>query len=326
MQYKRLGNTGLEVSRICLGCMSFGDPDSGERAWAIPEEDARPIVKKALDGGVNFFDTANVYAKGLSEEITGNLLWSMAKREDIVLATKVYGRMRPGPNGNGLSRKAIMHEIDASLKRLGTDYIDLYQIHRLDHVTPFEETLEALSDVVKAGKVRYIGASSMHAWQLMKMLMIQKQNGWAQFISMQNHVNLLHREEEREMLPLCENEGIGVIPWSPLARGKLTRDWGTKTKRSENDDFGVNLYAGAEIASEQIVKTVAEISKERGIPRAQIALAWLLQKPMITAPIVGATKSEQLDDPIEAVEIALSDDEIARLEAPYVPLMPVGFS
>lgn len=325
MDYTRLGKTGLEVSRICMGCMSFGDPGLG-RKWALSEQDSRPIIKKALDGGINFFDTANVYSEGTSEEIVGNVLWDMVPREDIVLATKVYGRMRPGPNGAGINRKSIMHEVDQSLIRLKTDYIDLYQIHRLDHKTPMEETLEALHDVVKAGKVRYIGASSMYAWQFMKMLMLQKLNGWTQFVSMQDHLNLLYREEEREMLPLCQSEGIGVIPWSPMARGHLTRDWGTKTDRVQTDEFGQDLYTQAEKAAETIVKTVASIAKETGHPRAQIALAWILQKSMVTAPIVGATKAEQLNDAIASVEITLSDEHIAQLEAPYVSQNPVGFS
>jgi aryl-alcohol dehydrogenase-like predicted oxidoreductase len=325
MQYTRLGNTGLEVSRVCLGCMSFGSRGLENRNWAIPEEAARPIIKKALDGGINFFDTANVYSEGSSEEITGKLLWEMVPRDQVVLATKVYGRMRPGPNGNGISRKTIMHEVDESLRRLGTDYIDLYQIHRLDHRTPFEETLEALNDLVRAGKVRYIGASSMYAWQFMKMIGIQRANGWAQFVSMQNHVNLIHREEEREMLPLCLSEGIGVIPWSPLGRGKLTRPWGTTTHRSETDGFGRNLY-DEEIAAEKIVNAVSDVAKQKDIAMAQVALAWLLQKPMIAAPIVGATKPENLDDVLAAVDITLSNEEIEQLEAPYIPVKPAGFS
>lgn len=325
MKYTKLGKTGLEVSRICMGCMSFGNPQTGDRLWALTEDKSRPIVKKALDSGINFFDTANVYSHGTSEEITGKLLWSMVKREDIVLATKVHGRMREGANGAGQSRKAILHEIDQSLKRLGTDYVDLYQIHRFDPETPIEETLEALHDVVKAGKVRYIGASSMFAWQFMKMLMTQRRHGWTQFVSMQDHVNLLHREEEREMLPLCANEGIGVIPWSPLARGRLTREWAEKTLRSENDAFGGSLYTEGEQASKAIVGAVGQIATIRGLTRAQVALAWLLHKSVITAPIVGATRPEQLDDAIAAVDTALSIDEIAALEAPYIPLRPAGF-
>ena len=296
MQYTHLGRTGLEVSRICLGCMSFGDVSTGERLWALDEDGSRPIIKQALDNGINFFDTANVYSKGTSEEITGKLLWETVRREDIVLATKVHGRMRLGPNGGGQSRKEIMFEVDESLRRLGTDYIDLYQIHRYDPNTPIEETLEALNDVVRAGKVRYLGASSMFAYQFMRMLMTQRIKGWAQFVSMQNHVNLLHREEEREMLPLCHEEGIGVIPWSPLARGRLARPWGTGTKRSDNDAYAGVLYTKGEQASEQIVNTVADFASRRSVPMAQIALAWLLAKPSITAPIVGATRPEQLAD------------------------------
>ena len=326
MDYVRLGKTGLEVSRLCLGCMAFGDVSTGERLWALDEDGSRPIIRRALDAGINFFDTANMYSKGTSEEITGKLLWSMVKREDVVLATKVHYRMRLGPNGMGQSRKAIMHEIDESLRRLGTDYIDLYQIHRYDPDTPIEETLEALHDVVKAGKVRYLGASSMFAYQFMKMLMTQRMKGFAPFISMQNHVNLLHREEEREMLPLCRDEGIGVIPWSPLARGRLARPWGTDTKRSETDTFAGALYTRGEEASKAIVSAVDSIAAKRGVPMAQVALAWLLSKPAITAPIVGATKVEQLEDAIGALTIDLTDEEITTLEAPYQPLLPVGFS
>ncbi len=325
MDYTRLGRTGLEVSRLCLGCMAFGDVSTGERLWALDEEHSRPIIKKALDAGINFFDTANVYSKGTSEEITGKLLWSMVKREDIVLTSKVHFRMRLGPNGMGQSRKEILFEIDESLKRLGTDYIDLYQIHRYDPNTPIEETLETLHDVVKAGKVRYIGASSMFAYQFMRMLMIQRLNGWTRFVSMQNHVNLLHREEEREMLPLCREEGIGVIPWSPLARGRLARPWGTDTKRSGNDPFAGELYGRGEEASKKIVFAVADLAEKRGVPMAQVALAWLLDKPEIAAPIVGATRAEQLDDAVGALDLKLEPDEIAALEAPYLPLNPVGF-
>jgi len=325
MHYTRLGKSGLEVSRLCLGCMAFGDVSTGERLWALDEDTSRPIIRQALDAGVNFFDTANVYSKGTSETITGKILWSMVRREEIVLATKVHGRMRLGPNGGGQSRKAILHEIDESLKRLGTDYVDLYQIHRYDPSTPIEETLEALHEVVKAGKVRYLGASSMFAWQFMKMLMTQRMKGWAPFISMQNHVNLLHREEEREMLPLCRAERIGVIPWSPLARGRLARPWGTDTRRTETDAFAGVLYTKGEQASRQIVANVADIAGKRGVPMAQVALAWLMAKPEITAPIVGATRPEQLADAIAAIDIRLDHDEIAALERPYVPLEPVGF-
>lgn len=325
MRYTRLGKTGLEVSRLCLGCMAFGDVSTGERLWALDEEKSKPIIRQALDAGINFFDTANQYSRGTSEQITGKILWSFVRREEIVLATKVHFRMRQGPNGMGQSRKNILFEVDESLKRLGTDYIDLYQIHRYDPQTPIEETLEALHDVVKAGKVRYVGASSMFAYQFMKMLMTQRMKGWAPFVSMQNHVNLLHREEEREMLPLCREEGVGVIPWSPLARGRLARSWGTDTKRTENDPFAGVLYTKGEEASKQIVSAVADLAGKRGVPMAQIALAWLLKKPEITAPIIGATKPEQLADAVAAIDLKLSTDEIEALEAPYVPLMPVGF-
>ncbi len=325
MEYSRLGKTGLEVSRICLGCMAFGDVSTGERLWALNEDQSRPIIKQALDNGINFFDTANVYSLGTSEEITGKLLWSMVRREDVVLATKVHNRMRFGPNGMGQSRKEIFHEIDESLKRLGTDYIDLYQIHRHDPQTPIEETLDALNDVVKAGKVRYLGASSMFAYQFMKMVMTQRMKGWAPFISMQNHVNLLHREEEREMLPLCREEGIGVIPWSPLARGRLARPWGTDTKRSENDAFAGVLYTAGEEASQAIVAAVADLAGKYAVPMAQVALAWLLGKSGITAPIIGATRPEHLADALGALDLELTPEDVAGLEAPYRPLKPVGF-
>lgn len=326
MDYTKLGSTGLEVSRLCLGCMSFGNPDLGDREWALREDEARPIVKKALDAGINFFDTANIYSYGTSEEITGKLLWEMVPRHEIVLATKVNGKMRYGPNGGGQSRKAIMHEIDQSLKRLGTDYVDLYQIHRYDKSTPMEETLEALHDVVKAGKARYIGASSMFAWQFMKMLKIQEIHGWVKFVSMQNQVNLLYREEEREMLPLCRTEGIGVIPWSPLARGRLARQWQAETKRSNTDPGSTNFYKFAEKASRKIVRRVEKLADKRGVTMAQIAVAWHMHKPYITAPIVGATKPEHIDDAVAALDVVLTDSEIARLEEPYTPVQPVAFS
>src|SRR3982751_5132063 len=279
MDYTNLGNTGLEVSRICLGCMSFGDRSKG-RDWVLDLDQSRPIVRAAWEAGINFFDTANVYAAGTSEEITGTLLWELAPRDEIVLATKVNGEMRKGPNGHGQSRKAILSEIDNSLRRLKTDYVDLYQIHRFDYLTPIEETLEALDEVVKSGKARYIGASSMWAWQFMKMLKTQEANGWSRFVSMQNHLNLIYREEEREMLPLCADQGIGVIPWSPLARGRLTRDWAESTARSESDQFGSTLYAEGDRA---IVERVAEVAQARGVPRAEVALAWVLSKPVVTA-------------------------------------------
>jgi aryl-alcohol dehydrogenase-like predicted oxidoreductase len=326
MDYVKLGRTGLEVSRLCLGGMSYGEPDRGNHGWTLPEADSRPFIRKALDLGINFFDTANVYSAGSSEEIVGRALTDFVPRDEVVIATKVHGRMRPGPNGAGLSRKAILAGIDASLKRLGTDYVDLYQIHRWDPTTPIDETLEALNDVVRAGKARYIGASSMHAWQFMKALALSERHGWARFVSMQNYVNLLYREEAREMLPLCRAEGIGVIPWSPLARGRLTRDWDTTTARSETDEFGKTLYTATTEADRRVVEAVAAVAAGRGIPRAQVALAWVLQTPGVTAPIVGATRLEHLSDAVAALEVKLTPEEIAALEAPYVPHSVLGFS
>jgi aryl-alcohol dehydrogenase-like predicted oxidoreductase len=323
MQYTKLGHTGLDVSRLCIGCMSFGDPKRGNHEWSLDEEKSRPIIRRAVEAGINFFDTANVYSDGSSEEIVGKVLKDLIPRDELVLATKVHGRMHKGPNGAGLSRKAIMAGIDASLTRLGMDYVDLYQIHRFDYDTPIEETLEALHDVVKAGKARYIGASSMYAWQFATMLHVAEANGWTRFASMQNFVNLLYREEEREMLPLCEAEGIGVIPWSPLARGRLTRPWDTKTERSETDAFGKTLFHESD---KPVVNRLAEVAKARGVPMAQIALAWVLAKEEVTAPIVGATKPEQLDAAIAAVELGLSEDEIAKLEEPYQPHAVAGFA
>ncbi|HET9148760.1 MAG TPA: aldo/keto reductase, partial [Acetobacteraceae bacterium] len=288
---------------------------------------SRPFIKRALEGGINFFDTANVYSDGTSEEILGRALKDFSTRDEVVVATKVHGRMRPGPNGAGLSRRAIMSEIDASLRRLGMDHVDLYQIHRWDYHTPIEETMEALHDVVKAGKARYIGASSMHAWQFAQALAVAERHGWTRFVSMQNYVNLLYREEEREMLPLCRAEGIGVIPWSPLARGRLTRDWDEGSARSETDEFGKTLYAkSSSDADRQVVGRVAEIARERGVPRAQVALAWVLAKPGITAPIVGATKLPHLEDALGALSLKLSPEEIGRLEEPYVPHAVAGFA
>lgn len=324
MQTTRFGRTGLEVSRLCLGCMSYGEPSRGNHAWSLPEEVSRPFFKRALDLGFNFFDTANVYSDGTSEEFTGRALLSYAPRHAVVIATKVHGRMHPGPNGAGLSRKAIMTEIDASLQRLGTDHVDLYQIHRWDAKTPIEETMEALHDVVKAGKARYIGASSMFAWQFAKAQHVAERHGWTRFVSMQNYVNLLYREEEREMLPLCRDQGIAVMPWSPMARGRLTRDWDTTSARVETDDFGRTLYAKTADADRKVVEAVAAVAARLGKPRAQVALAWVLQKPGITSPIVGATKLEQLDDAAAAVELKLSPADVAELEAPYVPHAVVG--
>ena len=326
MDYVNLGRTGLEVSRICLGCMSFGIPERGAHRWTLREDESRKFIQQALNLGISFFDTANVYSDGTSEEIVGRALHDFAKRDEVVIATKVNGRMRPDPNGAGLSRKAIMCEIDHSLKRLGTDYVDLYQIHRWDYNTPIEETLEALHDVVKVGKARYIGASSMYAWQFSQALHLSQLHGWTRFISMQNYLNLLYREEEREMLPLCAAEGIGVIPWSPLARGRLTRDWDEATARSETDEFGKTLYANSSDGDRQVVEQVAKVAASRGIPRAQVALAWVLQKNPVTAPIVGATKLQHLDDAVAAVSINLTPDEVSTLESPYIPHAVAGFS
>lgn len=323
MDYVNLGNTGLKVSRICLGCMSFGASDQGTHPWTMDEESSRPFIRQALDAGINFFDTANVYSLGTSEEILGRAITDMTRREEVVIATKVHGRMRPGPNGAGLSRAAIMHEIDASLRRLGTDYVDLYQIHRWDDRTPIAETMEALHDVVKAGKARYIGASSMYAWQFFKAQYTAQMNGWTPFVSMQNHYNLIQREEEREMMPLCVDQGVGVIPWSPLARGRLTRDWEVTTARSETDAFGTTLYDHP--GDREIAAAVASIAADRGVPRAQVAMAWVLSKSFVTAPIVGATKVTHIDDAVAAVELRLTAEEIAALEAPYTPHPVVGF-
>jgi 1-deoxyxylulose-5-phosphate synthase len=325
MDYVKLGSTGLDVSRLCLGCMTFGIPDRGAHEWTLDEEKSRPILRQAVEAGINFFDTANVYSDGTSEEIVGRALKELTRREEVVIATKVYQRMRPGPNGAGLSRKAIMTEIDASLTRLGTDYVDLYQIHRFDYDTPIEETMEALHDVVKAGKARYIGASSMYAWQFATMLHVAESNGWTRFVTMQNYLNLLYREEEREMLPLCEAEGVGVIPWSPLARGRLTRDWDETTGRSETDKFGKTLYEQTAAADRKVVEAVAEVAKERGVPRAQVALAWVLAQPEVSAPIVGASRPGHLEDAVAALGLELSEEEINRLEAPYIPHAVVGF-
>jgi aryl-alcohol dehydrogenase-like predicted oxidoreductase len=325
MKYVNLGATGLKVSRICLGCMSFGSKVG--RQWALEDEESRPFFKQALEAGINFFDTANVYSTGVSEEITGRALKDFARREEIVLATKVYGKMRDDPNGKGLSRKAILNEIDNSLRRLGTDYVDLYQTHRYDPETPLEETLEALNDVVKAGKARYIGASSQWAWQFMKALGIQRANGWSRYVSMQNHLNLLYREEEREMIPLCISEGIGLIPWSPLARGRLARPAEDQsTTRATTDEFGRNLYSPTAGADRAVIARVQELAKKRGRPMAQIALAWALHKPGITSPIIGATKQQHLTDAIAADDVTLSGDEMKFLEEAYTAHPVAGFS
>ncbi|MFC0283430.1 aldo/keto reductase [Camelimonas abortus] len=325
MKYVKFGATGLEVSRICLGCMTYGVPERGSHPWTLDEEQSRPLIRKALELGINFFDTANAYSDGTSEEILGRALKDFARREEVVIATKVCLRMRKGPNGAGLSRKAIMHEIDASLKRLGVDYVDLYQIHRWDHETPLEETLEALHDVVKAGKALYVGASSMHAWQFAKALYTARLNGWTEFVSMQNHLNLLMREEEREMLPLCRDQGVAVMPWSPLARGRLTRDYDATSRRQETDAFGATLYTAEEESNRRIIGAVGRIAGRRGVPRAQVALAWALQKEGVTAPIVGASSERHLTDAVAALELRLTNEEIAELEAPYTPRANAGF-
>jgi aryl-alcohol dehydrogenase-like predicted oxidoreductase len=326
MRYTKLGATGLDVSAICLGCMTYGEPGRGQHSWTLNEAESRPLLAQALDSGINFFDTANVYSDGSSEEILGAFLKGSVSRDDVVIATKVNGRMRPGPNGAGLSRKAILSEIDHSLRRLQTDFVDLYQIHRWDYGTPIHETLEALDAVVKAGKARYIGASSMFAWQFSKALHLQAANGWTRFSTMQDHLNLLYREEEREMLPLCRDAGIGVLPWSPLARGRLARDRHASTARIETDEFGKHLYDGNDASDAAIIQAVGDIAHRRGATRAQVALAWLHHNPTVSAPIVGASKPEHLSDAIGSLEIDLTPDEMARLEAPYRPRPIAGFS
>ena len=323
MDYVKLGSTGLDVSPICLGCMTYGDPQRGSHAWSLPEDQARPFFERAVEAGINFFDTADVYSDGSSEEITGRALKDLIPREDLVLATKVFNPMRPGrPNGRGLSRKAILTGIDASLTRLGMDHVDLYQIHRWDYGTPIEETMEALHDVVKSGKARYIGASSMYAWQFQKAQNIAVANGWTPFVTMQDHYNLLAREEEREMLPYCLDSGVGVIPWSPLARGKLTRAWDSETSRSETDEFGKTLYADTD---REIVQAVLDVAEARGAAPASVALAWVMRHPAVSSPIVGASKPHHLDDALAAIDLELTDEEVATLEASYTPRENSGF-
>jgi len=326
MQYIKLGTTGLDVSPVAIGAMTYGDPGRGHPVWSLSEDESRPLIKHAIDVGINFFDTANMYSQGSSEEILGRALRDFANRDEVVIATKVYFPLRKGLNARGLSRKAIMANIDASLRRLGMDYVDLYQIHRWDYDTPIEVTLEALHDVVKAGKARYIGASSMYAWQFCKALYLADRHGWTRFATMQDHYNLLQREEEREMLPLCAAEGIGVLPWSPLARGRLARAWDERTNRLETDEYGKKLYVAATDSDRQVVERVGEIAEKRGVPRAQVALAWILHKPVVTAPIVGASKPHHLDDAVAALSLKLTAEEIAALEEPYVPHPVVGFS
>src|SRR4051794_4586723 len=326
MQIVKLGRTGMDVSRLCLGCMTFGVPDRGAHPWTLDEERSRPIIRGALELGFNFLDTANAYSDGTSEEIVGRAVREFARRDEVVIATKVFNPMRNGPNGGGLSRKAIFAEVDASLRRLGMDYVDLYQIHRWDYGTPIEETLDALNDVVKSGKVRYIGASSMYAWQFCKALYLADRRGWTRFVTMQDHYNLLYREEEREMLPLCAAEGVGVLPWSPLARGRLTRAWDDTTERARTDEYGQKLYSSTTEADRLVVERVANVAARRGVARAVVALAWLLKNPTVTAPIVGASKLNHLDDAIAALSFTLDAEEIFELEAPYVPHPVLGFS
>ena len=325
MEYVRLGTTGMQVSRICLGCMGFGDAGRWVHKWVLDEEESRPVIRHALELGINFFDTANIYSLGVSEEILGRALKDFANRDEIVIATKLHGKMRQGPNGGGLSRKAILSEIDKSLARLGADYVDLYQIHRWDYETPIEETMEALHDVVRAGKARYIGASAMWAWQFQKALHVAERHGWTRFVSMQDHLNLIYREEEREMLPLCRAEGIGVIPYSPLAAGRLTRDWSADSSlRAQTDQIAVSKYDATAETDHQIVVRVAALAEKYGVARSQIALAWLLQKEPVTAPIIGATKNSHLDDAVGALAVKLTPEDVACLEAPYVPHRIVG--
>jgi len=314
----------MKVSELCLGCMTYGVPERGDHPWTLPEEQSRPLIRQAVEAGINFFDTANSYSDGTSEEIVGRALKDFTRRDEVVLATKVYFPMSKGPNMMGLSRKAIFTAIDASLKRLGFDYVDLYQIHRWDYRTPIEETLEALHDVVKSGKARYVGASSMWAWQFSKALHTARQRHWSPFVSMQNHYNLLYREEEREMMPLCASEGIGVIPWSPLARGRLTRAWSEETARTRTDQYGGTLYASDVEADRRVIERVAAIAAAHGVPKAQVALAWIRQKPYVTAPIIGASKPQQLNDAVAALSLKLEPNEIEQLEAPYVPHAVAG--
>ncbi|MBX3260539.1 MAG: aldo/keto reductase [Labilithrix sp.] len=332
MEYVKLGSTGLDVSRLCLGCMTFGEPGAGTHPWTLGEAESRPIFQRAVEHGINFFDTANSYSAGTSERIVGKLLKELARRDEIVVATKIFfpdgalGGAKAGPNRQGLSRKAILSGIDASLSRLGMEYVDLFQIHRWDPTTPIEETMEALHDVVKAGKARYLGASSMAAWQFAKAQGVARENRWTRFVTMQNHVNLLYREEEREMIPLCRDQGVGLIPWSPMARGRLTRPAGEQTGRIETDQYGKALYSATEDADNRVIAAVEALAGKRGVPMAQVALAWLLAQPGISAPIIGASKPHHLDDAVEALALELDADEIAALEAPYVPHAVTGFA
>lgn len=324
MEYVNFGSTGLKVSRLCLGCLTYGEPGRGKHPWTLDEEHSRPLIKQALEMGINFLDTANSYSDGTSEEIVGRALRDFGRREELVVATKVFNRMRPDPNGAGLSRKAIFTEIDNSLRRLGTDYVDLYQIHRWHYRTPIEETLEALHDVVKAGKARYIGASSMYTWQFAKAIYTSRFNGWAEFVSMQDHVNLLYREEEREMLPFCVDQGIAVLPWSPMARGRLARDWNEVTERQRTDEYGRGLYRRMQESDRRVIDAVGAVATARGVSRAQVALAWTAANRAVTAPIIGVSKPQHLVEAEAALALKLTDDEVAQLEAPYVPHEVVG--
>lgn len=331
MDYVKLGTTGLDVSRLCLGCMTFGDPDAGTHPWTLGEAESRPIMRRAVEHGINFFDTANSYSAGSSERIVGKLLKEFTRRDEVVVATKVFFSQWMGgdgpvpPNGRGLSRKAIMAAIDASLTRLGLDYVDLYQIHRWDYHTPIEETLEALHDVVKAGKARYLGASSMAAWQFAKAQATARTHGWSRFVTMQNYLNLLYREEEREMIPLCRDQGVGLIPWSPLARGRLTRPNGVETQRSTTDRLAQSLYNVMAAADAQVVNVVQQVAAQREVPMAQVSLAWVLAQDGVSAPIVGASKPQHLDDAVAALQLELQPDELTALQQPYVPHPVAGF-
>ena len=325
MEYVRLGQSGLKISEVVLGCMSFGEPSRGAHPWTLPEDDSRALIRHALDLGITTFDNADIYSDGTSEEIVGRALAEFARRDDVVIATKVYGRMGEGANRAGLSRAHILSAIDDSLRRLGTDHVDLYQIHRWDNETPIEETMEALHDLVRWGKVRYIGASSMWAWQFSKAQRVAERHGWSKFVSMQDQYNLLQREEEREMHPMCLDEGIGVLPWSPLARGALTRPWGNTTDRTAGDEFGAGLYRTDEKANQAIVEAVAAVAEQRGVSRAQIALAWVRQQAAVTAPIVGATKVQHLDDAVASLTVHLEAEELTMLGSPYTSRPPEGF-
>ena len=324
MKMNRLGQSGLHVSELCLGCMSFGQPDRGGHAWTLPKEESAQLIRQALAAGINFLDTANVYSDGSSEEIIGEVLWQHVRRHEIVLATKVHGTMLTEPAMRGLSRRSILHNIDASLKRLRTDHVDLYQIHRWDKDAPIEETMEALHDVVRAGKARYIGASTVWAWQFAKAQEVARANGWTRFVSMQNQISLLYREEEREMIPLCHDQGVGLIPWSPIARGKLARPVGVKTDRTDKDKYGRFLFERTEAADNHVIAAVQTLAAEMGRPMAQVAMAWVRQKPGVTAPIIGVTKPEQLKEALDGLDLILTPDQCHALEAPYVPHLPLG--